>query len=134
MERPLLAAGLAGLACAVMAAASLAATETGAQGRDRLIGTKAGDWLDGRGGPDLLVGAKGNDVLLGGRGRDVLRGGPGRDGFNVDHGVALAAPGSDRIDARDGAPDEIYCGGGIDTAIVDFEEDGVYNCEQVLEP
>jgi Ca2+-binding RTX toxin-like protein len=134
MERPLLAAGLAGLACVVVAAASPAATETGAKGRDRLVGTKAGDWLDGRGGPDLLVGAKGNDVLIGGRGRDVLRGGPGRDGFNVERGVTLPAPGSDRIDARDGVADEIYCGGGIDTAIVDVEEDGVYNCELVLEP
>jgi Ca2+-binding RTX toxin-like protein len=134
MERPLLAAGLAGLAFAVIAAASPAATETGGHGGDRLIGTKAGDWLDGRAGPDLLVGEGGNDVLIGGRGRDTLRGGAGRDGFNMDAGVELPAPGSDRVNARDGVADEIYCGGGVDTAIVDVKEDGIYNCEQILEP
>ncbi len=134
MQRPLLAAGLAGLACVFIAAASLAATGTGGHGHDRLTGTKGGDELDGGGGPDLLIGGRGNDVLVGGHGRDTLRGGPGRDGYNVRDGEELPAPGADRISARDGVPDEINCGGGVDTAVVDAAEDGVYNCERVYGP
>jgi Ca2+-binding RTX toxin-like protein len=134
MQRPLLAAGLAGLACALIATASLAATSAGGHGHDRLTGTKGADELDGGGGPDLLIGGGGNDVLVGGHGRDTLRGGPGRDGYNVRDGKALPAPGADRISARDGVPDEINCGGGVDTAIVDAAEDGVYNCERVYGP
>jgi hypothetical protein len=72
-------------------------------------------------------------VLIGGRGPDRLRGGPGRDGFNISEGAEMPAPGNDRISARDGVADEINCGGGVDTAIVDPVEDGIYNCERVLE-
>jgi hypothetical protein len=73
-------------------------------------------------------------VLIGGGGPDRLRGGPGRDGFNMRDGAELAAPGDDRIEARDGRRDEISCGAGDDIAIVDAAEDGVYDCEQVREP
>lgn len=118
----------------LLASAALGATRTGTKGADRLVGTKGGDVLDGRRGADLLVGGDGNDRLIGGRGRDVLRGGPGRDEFNMNAGVELPSPGADRIVARDGGPDEINCGSGRDVAIVDAEEDGVYDCEQVLEP
>jgi RTX calcium-binding nonapeptide repeat (4 copies) len=134
MERPALVIGLSSLACVASVAICLAATKTGTAGHDRLVGTKGADELDGRGGSDLLIGGAGDDVLIGGPGRDVLRGGPGHDGFNMRAGVELPAPGSDRISARDGTPDEINCGGGNDTAVVDAEEDGVYNCERVLEP
>jgi Ca2+-binding RTX toxin-like protein len=134
MERPLLAMGLTGLACLLAVAACVAATVAGGHGHDRLVGTKGADELDGLGGADLLIGGRGNDVLIGGRGRDLLRGGPGRDGYNMRDGEELPAPGGDRIEARDGVADEINCGGGDDTAIVDAAEDGVYNCETVLEP
>jgi hypothetical protein len=134
MDRPLLATGLAGTACLIAASACLAVTKTGGQGHDRIAGTAGADELSGLRGPDLLIGGAGDDVLIGGRGRDTLRGGPGHDGFNMREGVELAAPGGDRISARDGAPDEINCGSGDDTAIVDAEEEGVYNCERVLEP
>jgi Ca2+-binding RTX toxin-like protein len=134
MERPLLATGVAGLVCLLAVAACVAATKTGGPGHDRLVGTKGADELDGLGGPDLLIGGGGADVLVGGRGRDVLRGGPGRDGFNMLDGEELPAPGGDRIAGRDGGADEINCGGGVDTAIVDVEEDGIYNCERILEP
>ena len=42
--------------------------------------------------------------------------------------------GNDTIDARDGAQDLIDCGDGVDTVIVDAQEDGVFNCENVVYP
>lgn len=123
------------LTCLTVAGVALAVTEHGGKGRDRLLGTKGDDTLRGLRGRDVLIGGRGRDVLIGGRGRDVLRGGPGRDGFNMRAGVRLAAPGRDKIDARDGRQDEINCGaGGNDLAIVDAFEDGVYDCELVREP
>jgi hypothetical protein len=49
-------------------------------------------------------------------------------------GVELAAPGNDKIYARDGGNDEINCGAGNDVAIVDATEDAVIDCEVVREP
>ncbi len=121
------------IAC-VLAASALAGNRSGTPKSDRLVGTKGADTLKGRGGGDLLVGKAGRDVLIGGRGPDRLRGGPGRDAFNMRDGVELPSPGNDRIYARDGAADEINCGKGYDVAIVDLEEDGVYDCEVVEEP
>ena len=134
MERGLLATGVTALVCLLTVAACVAATKAGGRGYDRLVGTKAADELAGLAGPDLLIGAGGNDLLLGGRGPDVLRGGPGLDGYAMADGEQLPAPGNDRISARDGVADEINCGGGYDTAVVDVAEDGVYNCERILEP
>ena len=74
------------------------------------------------------------DVLIGGRGRDTLNPGRGRDGVNMRDGVELAAPGRDVIRARDGAADQISCGAGRDRAFVDEVEDGVYDCEELIEP
>lgn len=121
------------MAC-VLATTALAATRAGGPGADRLVGTKGDDALRGKGGPDVLVGRAGSDRLIGGRGRDVLRGGPGYDQFNMRNGVELPSRGSDRIVARDGGPDEINCGKGNDVAVVDAEEDGVFDCEKVVEP
>jgi hypothetical protein len=114
-------------------AAVAAVTEHGGGGDDRLVGGAGADELRGRGGADLLIGRRGADLLIGGAGPDRLRGGPGRDGFNIRDGVELAAPGDDRIEARDGRRDEISCGAGDDVAVVDLAEDGVYDCEQVRE-
>lgn len=130
---------LTGLICVAVLASGLvvgaasALNERGG-GPDRLVGSKGPDRLKGMGGNDLLVGGAGSDILIGGRGADVLRGGPGRDSFNMRNGVEVAAPGRDRIDARDGGQDSINCGAGRDRAIVDAFEDGVYNCEKVKEP
>lgn len=121
-------------ACALLVSGATAISERGDGGPDRLVGGKGADRLRGLGGNDVLIGGRGRDVLIGGRGVDVLRGGPGRDSFNMRNGVELAAPGRDRIDARDGGQDEIYCGAGRDRAIVDAAEDGIYDCEQVREP
>ncbi len=122
------------IVCLAAGGGALAVTERGSGADDRLVGGKGADRLEGLGGDDLLVGGKGPDLLVGGKGNDRLRGGPGRDGFNMRKGVALAAHGRDRIDARDGGQDEINCGAGNDVAIVDFAENGVYDCEKVKEP
>ncbi len=139
------AAGCLGvIACLALGGVTPAVTEHGDNGRDRIVGTKGADALKGLGGrdaliggkgADVLIGGKGSDVLIGGKGDDLLRGGPGRDGFNMQNGVQLAAPGRDKIDARDAGPDAINCGAGEDdVAIVDALEDGVYDCEVVREP
>lgn len=117
-----------------LAAIAVAADDRPTSGPDRLVGTKKADVLKGKRGSDVLIGGKGADVLIGGKGRDVLRGGPGRDSLNMRNGVELPAPGNDKIDARDGGQDEINCGDGIDKAIVDAFENGVYNCEKLIEP
>lgn len=117
-----------------LAAVAAAVDDRPSQGPDRLVGSEGADRLKGLGGSDVLIGGAGNDVLIGGKGADVLRGGPGRDSLNMRAGVEVAAPGRDRIDARDGGQDEINCGAGRDRAIVDAFENGVYNCEKVIEP
>ena len=127
-------AGLAALGLCILAAAASAVTRHGGPGADRMVGTASSDTLRGLEGHDTLLGGRGADVLIGGHGRDHLVGGDGHDGFNMRNAVAVAAPGRDRIDARDGGRDEINCGDGNDLAIVDAVEDGVYDCEVVREP
>jgi Ca2+-binding RTX toxin-like protein len=125
---------LAGLGCCALGAVALAVDRTGTMHAERLVGTNGDDLLKGLAGSDALWGRGGRDVLIGGRGADSLHGEGGRDGFNVRDGVALAARGRDRIYARDGHPDEINCGAGRDLAVVDEVEDGIYDCEVVMEP
>lgn len=127
-------AGLAALIALIAGASAVAVTETGGRGKDVLHGTGGSDTLKGRAGRDRLIGGPGDDVLIGGAGADKLRGGSGRDSFNMKAGVELPSPGRDRIVARDRHKDEINCGAGIDVAIVDKVEDGVYFCEKVREP
>lgn len=146
---------------AVYAAPVAAQVEVGGPGPDTLKGTSNGDELSGRGGDDTLRGRGGNDklrggsgddelkgakgrdrmiagggddVLIGGKGRDTLNPGKGVDGVNMIDGVELPSPGPDVIRARDGAADQISCGDGKDKAFVDVEEEGVYDCETVIEP
>ena len=102
---------------------------------DHLRGLAGADLILGRGGFDLLRGGPGNDRLIGGAGKDRLIGGPGRDEFNTGpRGHVAGADGPDRIRARDGAQDLIQCGAGFDVALVDAVEDGVFDCERILEP
>ena len=130
-----LAVAAAAIFCAIAALAGAALVKSnGTKGADRLEGTERGDLLKGLAGNDVLVAGDGRDVLIGGKGNDKLRGGPRRDGFNMRDGVELAAPGNDKIFARDGGNDEINCGAGEDVAIVDATEDGVIDCEVVREP
>lgn len=129
----LICAGAIAVCCATALGAAQA-PETGTGHADRLIGTNGDDVIKGLAGSDHLHGGGGRDVLIGGKGLDSLYGEGGRDEFNMRNGDDLAAPGRDRIYARDGHPDSINCGDGTDLAVVDEVEDGVYDCEVVKEP
>ena len=119
-------AGIAVLAGALVAPA-VAEVVRGTPGADRLVGGKQGDRLNGRAGNDRLGGKSGNDEILGGAGSDKLVGGAGYDQMRGDSG-------DDLLRARDGQPDLVDCGEGFDRAVVDEIEDGVYDCEELIEP
>jgi Ca2+-binding RTX toxin-like protein len=114
----LVAGGVVALVSLLIGGAVVLAGGTGSNGPDRLVGTRHADTLKGRGGADVILGRGGGDTLVGGRGFDRLDGGKGRD----------------RIKARDHGLDAIDCGPGRDVAIVDRAEDGVYDCERVVDP
>ncbi|MDQ3740789.1 MAG: hypothetical protein M3389_07575 [Actinomycetota bacterium] len=104
--------------------------------------------IAGRGGDDVITGGRsehridggaGNDRIEGGWGHDTLTGGPGRDDIFGDstagncggYGQSCTVPfGNDTIDARDGEVDNVDCGVGEDTALVD-RDDRVTGCEKV---
>jgi len=124
-RRALLLGGIAvALATAIPAAAAVV---KGTPGPDRLVGTERSDVLTGNKGADVLVGKGGGDTLRAGKGADRLRPGSGED-------LVKAGRGPDLVKARDGERDMILCGDGNDTAVVDDVEDGVFDCEEVIEP
>ncbi len=75
------------------------------------------DTLTGGDTPDEIFGGDGNDILNGGGGHDLLDGGPGND----------------VLQARDGAPDTVFGGPGLDSAVADFG-DGIDQVETVDVP
>jgi hypothetical protein len=98
-------------------------------GRDRLIAGGKRDQLSGGGGADVLKGGKAAGVLQGDGGPDRIFSAPGAQ-------LLLGGRGADWINARDGDQDDIDCGGGEDTAIVDRHEGplGLERCEHVMRP
>ena len=85
---------------------------------ETVFGSTFADVLVGGPHAEHLAGFDGDDQITGGVGEDVLSGGPGND----------------RIDARDGEPDAIDCGGWLlDWAAVDIDaEASVTGCAQVV--
>lgn len=85
------------------------------------------------GGADVLEGRGGDDDLHGGSGPDILKGGPGNDnlypGVGRDH--ANGGMGADLIDTVDGHADDVNCGPGFDTVIVDELDTVAADCEEV---
>lgn len=119
--------GVAGLVlvCALtFAVPALAKVIKGTREDDRLIGGRTGDTILGKRGNDVLRGGRGGDLIIGSAGNDRIRGGKGFDEMR-------GGKGNDRIRARDGKPDQIDCGPGEDTVLVDAVEDGVFGCERV---
>lgn len=96
----------------------------GSEGSDVLIGGAGNDLLDGGVGNDSLSGGTGKDLLIGGQGNDRITGGPGAD--RISGGI-----GNDTLNARDGVRENVSCGPGRDTAIVD-RRDRTVGCERVL--
>lgn len=97
--------------------------------------------IEGRGGNDRLVAQDGNDTIFGGDGDDYLEGGFGNDvldgGPGVDQFVGdrterdVIATGNDRILARDGNAEQVTCGIGSDSAVVDDNDVVDATCESV---
>jgi extracellular elastinolytic metalloproteinase len=100
---------------------------------DRLFGDQGDDTVDGGRGNDRLFGGPGNDTLTGGPGcpfgqtcsfadADVVQGGDGDDslvgGFGSD--VIEGDDGNDAIRSKDGKPDTVNGGEGVDRA-ADFD-------------
>lgn len=133
---------------------ALAATRLGTPGddvlrgtnhADRLYGGAGNDKLFGRGGNDRLYGGSGNDLLAAdtggdrlyaGRGADTLLGGAGRDRIYAATkrdatDTIVAGAGNDRIYARDGSPDDISCGPGVDFVSADAGDRVADDCERV---
>ena len=70
-------------------------------------------------------------MLTGGPGSDVIYG-DSTSGNCGGNGQSCTLPfGNDTIDARDGAADQIDCGAGQDTAVVDALDTVAANCEIV---
>ncbi|MDA0159195.1 hypothetical protein OM076_02865 [Solirubrobacter ginsenosidimutans] len=110
---------------------------SGGEGDDVLAGGGSDDQLVGGPGADRLTGDDGQDVLGGDDGDDVLVGGEGVDRFwGDDVGACIAAAcasGQDRIDARDGAREQISCGPGTDAVVadpIDVFDDSIYLSDQ----
>lgn len=160
MKRALAAAAVLLVA---LAGVATAATLRGNGKGNRIAGTNSADKIDGRGGNDRLYGKAGNDDIKGRKGNDRLKGGPGNDlleagdgndqlnggdGDDDMHGgggndefrdgagsdVIKGGEGSDLVLSRDNSEDLIDCGGGVDTAVLDESEDGVYDCEELRYP
>jgi Ca2+-binding RTX toxin-like protein len=85
------------------------AADDGAPGEGDAVDSE--DVLGGA-GDDTLVGDNGANALDGGPGDDVIAGAGGSDRLS-------GGPGSDYVDARDGTPDQVDCGGGLDFTAAD---------------
>jgi hypothetical protein len=110
----------------------------GSYGDDVLRGGSGDDVLRGISGNDHLLGEAGNDQLHGGAGDDTVDGGPGRDSINGDGDYSTngLAAGNDTILARDGEVDQVACGFGADSAVLDAADvvDLITDCEAVDRP
>jgi hypothetical protein len=84
----------------------------GRGGDDRLFGGSGADRLDAGVGQDYLEGDDAGDVLIGGPDVDTFY---GEDPLNASNGTT----GRDQIFSRDGNPEFVSCGPGIDAAQVD---------------
>src|SRR3954447_12578662 len=112
-------------------------TINGSYGKDPLRGGAGNDTLRGIGGDDQIDGGPGDDTIHGGADNDTVTGGPGRDSINGDgdySGTTLG--GNDTIQARDGEIDQVACGYGADSAVLDANDvvDLVTDCENVDRP
>jgi Ca2+-binding RTX toxin-like protein len=94
----------------------------GTPGNDIIYGLGGADRIDGRGGRDVIYGGNGPDRIAGGRGNDVLIGGWDRD-------VLRGNAGNDRLRGRDGIPDTMFGGRGIDRVRFDRWLDREFSVE-----
>lgn len=128
-------------------------SDANGQNNDRLEGRGGNDVVQDEYGNDVLLGGTGSDRVSGGRGNDVEVGGPGNDTL----GSSAAGPGegvrydagADKLDGGEGndvlsglegsrddsdtipEPDQISCGPGHDTVVVDQLDTVASDCEEV---
>jgi Ca2+-binding RTX toxin-like protein len=100
---------------------------------ENVAGGTLGDVIIGNGGSNLLEGGEGDDRLLGRGGPDGLLGGDGADSVNGGKGrdSLEGASGSDRIGSRDGGPDQVSCGSGLDRVKADRADRTGADCDRV---
>ncbi len=108
-------------------------------GTSRVEGNAGDDTITGNDGTETIDGGPGDDRLEGGYGHDVITGGPGRDTIFGDEtssrcsyldDCTVVPYGNDTIHARDGQPDMIDCGVGVDRVVADAV-DTLSGCEKV---
>jgi hypothetical protein len=99
----------------------------GTPGNDVIYGLGGADRIDRRGGRDVIYGGNGSDRIAGGRGNDVLIGGWDRD-------VLRGNAGNDRLRGRDGIPDTMFGGRGIDRVRFDRWLDREFSVELLERP
>lgn len=108
-------------------------------GTSRVEGNGGDDTITGNDGTETIDGGPGDDRLEGGYGDDIITGGPGKDTIFGDEtsqrcsyldDCTVVPYGNDTIYARDGQPDMIDCGVGVDRVVAD-PSDTVANCEKV---
>lgn len=109
---------------------------SGRRKNNKLSGTSRADIIYGFGGNDTLRGVDGDDDLYGGQGADPLLGGAGKDdlyGGDGNDGIdELSGGNNDTINARDGGPDIVNRGLGVDDTVFSDPEDQVAaDCENV---
>jgi Ca2+-binding RTX toxin-like protein len=106
----------------------------GRDGKDTITSNDGTETIDGGAGDDRLEGGYGHDVITGGPGRDTIFGDETSERCSyLDDHCSVVPFGNDTIYARDGEPDMIDCGVGVDRAVVDAV-DTVANCEKVDGP
>jgi Ca2+-binding RTX toxin-like protein len=98
-------------------------TIEGGPGPDTLPGTTGPDVICGRGGNDIITDPGGNDIIFAGEGSDQADAGPGKDKVyggtgnpgtaaeSTDADVLNGEGGRDRLDAKDGEPNDTLRGG-----------------------
>ncbi|MGH2907013.1 MAG: calcium-binding protein [Solirubrobacterales bacterium] len=110
------------LALTVFAAVAVAATITGDDTNEQLIGTNNGDTINALGGNDLVIARGGNDTVDGGVGNDKLFGQRGDDTQNGGDGNDVLHGGWGDDTQHGGAGDDIiFAGVGVDES---FGDDG----------
>src|SRR5215208_1855534 len=137
----------------VASGVALAATRTGDNGPNNIVGTNRADTLQGRGGHDLVNGLGGNDFVSGGAGHDelsggfgddVVSGGPKGDSLHSDvldghssgsgqrgNDFLIGGGGNDTFYSDEGHRDTIVCDGGRDWVEADHSDIVAWDCERV---
>jgi hypothetical protein len=146
MRRAILLLMVLGIFLLTVAGVALAEEIIGTKRSDDMRGTERADQMYGRGGNDVMNGRARNDLMDGGPDDDDMIDGEGEDdlwGSSGDDDITSNTPGDDLnggrgndfIDSRNGGPDLINCGYGVqDVAFVDAEDTEIIGCEEVFAP